>query len=178
MHARTRTTAAAGIALLVAGLVAGAAVAATFAARTTASGGSITKVNVVRSSDILNTSSTSYTNIPGASTSITIPAGEHAILVARFTTQEDCTVGDGNPDGSCLARIMVDGAEAQPSSGGTIIDTVSGGSAPGVRSAALDRSTAPLGAGTHTVQVQVKVTSGLMILEVTDWHLTVERVRA
>ena len=54
---------------------------------------------------------------------------------------------------------------------------VAAGTPAGVRSSALDRSLGPLGFGTYNVKVQVKVTNAKMIIEPTDWHLTVERVR-
>jgi hypothetical protein len=133
-------------------------------------------VSVVRSTDIFNTNTKTFKTIPGASTQITVPAGEHAVLIARFTTQQDCTVGDGNPTGTCMARILAGTTEMKPASGGQILDTVSNGAPAGVRSAALDRSIGPVGPGTYTIKVQVRVTSSKMILEVTDWHLTVERV--
>ena len=145
-------------------------------ARTVVGGTSINRIVAVRSTDFRDTSSTKFADIPGATATVTVPSGTHAVLLARFTTQEDCNVGDGNPSGSCMARIMIGGSEMLPAFGGQIIDTVAGGAAAGVRSAALDRSSGRLGPGTYTVHVQIRVTSGLMILEVTDWHLTVERI--
>ena len=144
--------------------------------RSSASGGTVEKVNVVRSSEIFNTSTKTFQTIPGATAQVTVPPGEHALLVARFTTQQDCTVGDGSPTGSCMARLLANTSEMKPSSGGQVIDSVSSGAAAGVKAGALDRSFGPVGPGTYTIKVQVRVTSSLMILEVTDWHLTVERV--
>jgi hypothetical protein len=177
MSLRIRLVAVTGaLALVVAGVAAGIAVGAASAGRTTAAGGVVDKVNVVRSTEIFNTSTKTFKTIPGASTQITVPAGEHALLIARFTTQQDCTVGDGNPSGTCIARLLANTSEMKPASGGQILDTVSNGAPAGVRAGALDRSFGPVGSGTYTIKVQVRVTSSLMILEVTDWHLTVERV--
>jgi hypothetical protein len=164
------------VVVAVAGTALAAGVALGARARTVVGGTSINRIVAVRSTDIRNTSSKTFADVPGATATITVPAGAHAVLLARFTTQEDCNVGDGNPSGSCMARIMIGGSEMQPASGGQIIDTVANGAGAGVRSAALDRTSARLGPGTYTVHVQIRVTSGLMILEVTDWHLTVERV--
>jgi hypothetical protein len=145
--------------------------------RTAATGKAVERVAVVRSSQIFNTTVTRYTTIPGATVRITVPSGERALLIARFTTQEDCNVGDGNPSGKCMARIISNTREMAPASGGSAIDTVAAGNPAGVRSAALDRSLGPVGPGTYRIKVQVKVTNALMIVELTDWHLTVERVR-
>jgi len=170
-------------ALVAAGLVLGSVVGAVVAGaagrsdRTAAAGGAIDRVGVVRSTAIFNTSTTSFATIPGATIKVTVPAGEHVLLIARFTTQDDCTVGDQAPTGHCLARILANTTEMAPASGGSIIDSVQNGAPAGIGSAALDRSIGPVGPGTYTIAVQVKVTSGLMILEVTDWHITVERVR-
>ncbi|HEX9377172.1 MAG TPA: hypothetical protein VGB19_13150 [Actinomycetota bacterium] len=165
-----------GIGLFIAGAVTATAIAGT--GRSTVSGGAVERVGAARGSTPTNTSSTAFQDVTGASVKITVPDGQHAILVARFTTQEDCNVGDGSPSGSCLARIAVNGHEMQPATGGTVIDTVSAGHGAGIRSAALDRSSAVLGPGTYSVRAQIKVTSALMVIEVSDWHLTVERVRA
>ena len=177
MGLRTRIIAiAAGIALIGAGVSVGVAIGATAAGRTAASGGAIERVNVVRSTEIFNTGSKTFTTIPGATATITVPPGERALLVARFTTQEDCNVADLSPDGKCVARIVANSTEMKPASGGQTIDTVRAGRTTGVRSAAIDRSIGPVGPGTYTIKVQVRVTGNIVILEVTDWHLTVERV--
>ena len=139
-------------------------------------GSSVERVNVARGTEIFHSSSTAFETVVGASTRITVPAGHHSFLVARLTAQEDCSAGDGNPTGHCMARILLGTGELQPGPGGTIIDSVVAGQGAGTRSAALDRSSAPLGPGSYTVKVQARVTSPLMILEITDWHLTVERV--
>ncbi len=154
-----------------AGIAVGSSVAATGVGGT-----SVERVNVARGTEVFHSSSTAFDDIVGATTKITVPAGHRSFLVARFTAQEDCSAGDGNPNGHCMARILLGGNELQPGPGGTIVDTVTGGLAAGIRSMALDRSSAPLRPGTYTVKVQARVTSSLMILEITDWHLTVERV--
>jgi hypothetical protein len=158
------------------GAVVGVTVAGAAGSRTAAAGGSIDRVSVVRSTETFNTSTKTFQTIPGASTQITVPAGEHALLIARFTTQQDCTVGDGSPTGNCMAKLLANTSEMKPASGGQIIDSVSSGAAAGVKAGVLDRSFGPVGPGTYTIKVQVRVTSSKMILEVTDWHLTVERV--
>jgi hypothetical protein len=170
------------IALAVSGfLIGGALTGATVWAagsRTAATGRAVERVAVVRSSQIFNTSTTTYTTIPGATARITVPSGERALLIARFTTQVDCTVGDGSPSGACMARILSNAKEMAPASGGSKLDTVAAGRPAGVKSGALDRSLGPVGPGTYNIKVQVRVTNAKMIVEVTDWHLTVERVRA
>lgn len=69
----------------------GAVLAATAIAATTgASGGPVTAVKVPRSTDFNDTTSTTYTDLPGASTTITMPTGQRAIIFARFSTTSDC----------------------------------------------------------------------------------------
>ena len=154
MSYKARVGAAMSLAFLFVGVIAGVAVWAA-GSRTTASGKALERVTVVRSSQILNTSSTSYTTIPGATARVTVPSGERALLIARFTTQEDCSVGDGSPSGHCMGRIMSNAKEMAPASGGSFIDSVQSGKPAGVRSAALDRSLGPVGPGTYMIKVQV-----------------------
>ena len=161
------------VAVLVAA-IAGVALGST--ARSTAGGTSVERVNVARGTDVFHSSGTAFADVGGATTKLTVPAGHRSFLVARFTAQADCNVGDGNPSGHCMARILLGSNGMQPGPGGTIVDSVIDGRSTGIRSIALDRSTAVLGPGTYTVKVQARVTSALMILEITDWHLTIERV--
>lgn len=151
----------------------GVAVGSTLAA-TSVGGSSIERINVARGTETFHSSSTSYADVAGATVRITVPEGHRSFVLARFTTQVDCTAGDGNPNGSCMARILLGSGELQP--GATSMDSIIAGQSTGVRSAALDRSSAMLAPGTYTVKVQARVTSPLMIAELTDWHLTVERV--
>jgi len=115
-----------------------------------------------------------WTNIPGAKAKITVPGGERAIILARFTAETVCF--NDAPD-FCSIRIRVGSREAKPSAGRDFhIDSNYGGE--GIESEkghAMDRSL-EVGPGTYTVKVQ-----GLAMqttdLRVDDWHLTVERVR-
>ena len=176
MNRPSRTLVVAALTVAVAGILSGVAIGAGVASTTNTGGTSVERVNVVRSTDVFHTGSTAFTNVAGATSKITVPAGHRAVLVARFTAQEDCNVGDGSPTGSCMLRILLGEHEMQPASAGQIVDSVQAGRAAGIRSAALDRSTAVLGPGTYTVRVQGRVTNALMVFEMTDWHLTVERV--
>jgi hypothetical protein len=174
---RTPRTVVVGVtAITMAALVAGLAFGVAVAATSNTGGTSIERVNVVRSTNVFHAPGTAFHNVSGASSRITIPAGHHSILLARFTTQQDCNVGDGSPSGSCMVRISIGGAEMQPASGGTIVDSVIAGQAAGTRSAAVDRSSGVLGPGAYTVHVAARMTSPLMVFEITDWHLTVERI--
>jgi len=176
MNRPSRTLVVAALTVAVAGILSGVAIGAGVASTTDAGGTSVERVNVVRSTDVFHSSATAFTNVAGASSKITVPAGHHAVLVARFTAQEDCNVGDGSPTGTCMVRIVLGEHEMQPASAGQIVDSVQAGQTTGVRSTALDRSSAVLGPGSYTVRVQGRVTNALMIFEMTDWHLTVERV--
>src|SRR5215207_6091688 len=75
--------------MLVVGLL-GAALAATAIAATGQGGGPITAVKVVRDTAASTTESTSYVNLPGATTTITVPSGQRALILARFTAESSC----------------------------------------------------------------------------------------
>jgi hypothetical protein len=138
--------------------------------------GSINHVNVVTETVAQTTSSTAFVALPGASTTISVPAGEAALLVARFTAESQCT---GAAAGSwCSVRILVNGAEADPASGiDFAFDAV-----PTVNTTdfweghAMDRSKL-VGAGNYVVIVQWAVTNASTTFRLDDWSFTVERAQ-
>src|SRR5436190_2210013 len=75
--------------------------------------GAITAVAVAGDPGLQETSSRSYVDIPGAATTITVPRGQRALVIARFSGASQC--GSLNPDDDgCFVRILVDGVEAEP----------------------------------------------------------------
>ena len=82
------------VAVLVVGILA-IAVGVALAATTGKGGGPITAVKVVRGGDAQTTSSElSYVNLPGASTSISVPSHHTALILVRFSAESECDGGN------------------------------------------------------------------------------------
>jgi hypothetical protein len=136
-------------------------------------------VKVVRESTEQLTTSQSWVNLPNASTTITVPSGQTALILARFSAESSCT-NDADPDGwPCNVRILIGGVEGGPASGNDFaFDTAAccQGDVDGRESHSVDRSRLSVPAGTYTVQVQWKTTGG-SLFSLDDWSLTVERAQ-
>jgi hypothetical protein len=163
------------VAVLVVGILA-IAVGVALAATTGKGGGPITAVKVVRGGDAQTTNSAlSYVNLPGASTSISVPSHHTALILVRFSAESEC---DGGTFGSyCSARVLVDGNGAPPTPNFDFaFDTDAGVNTgyPIWQSSSMDRSIV-VGSGNHTVRVQWGVTDGGTTFRLDDWSLTVER---
>jgi len=144
-------------------------------AGTTVSGTSITAVKVVRETASNETTSTSYVNLPGASTTITVPTGQKALILARFSAESVCYAGQQGH--WCSVRILVGGVQAEPADGLDFgFDSVEADQFL-YESHSMDRSRGPLSAGSYLVRVQVAVTLSSVVFRLDDWSLTVERVR-
>jgi hypothetical protein len=153
---------------------------------TSKSGGAITKVKVLRETLHQTTTSASFVNLPGASTTITVPARQRALILARFSGESNCstgTVGDW-----CSVRIMIGGVQGGPASGSDFaFDSVDSSETAaclaadcGWESHSMDRSRGSVGPGTYTVRVQwavVQTGASAPTFRLDDWSLTVERVR-
>ncbi|MBI1886596.1 MAG: hypothetical protein HYS09_09845 [Chloroflexi bacterium] len=148
-------------------------------AATTKSGGAITAVKVVRETDAQTTSSATFVDLPGASTTITVPSGEKALILARFSAESDCYGGAAND--WCSVRILIGGSEAAPASGTDFaFDSNEDGGAASQgnwESHSMDRSRGALGEGTYTVKVQWMTVDTGVTFRLDDWSLTVERVK-
>jgi len=115
-------------------------------------------------------SSTTYTDIAGASASVDVPAGSSGLIVARFTAE----TGAIGATGYLSVRMPIDGGEANPTGADTFsFDNTGSPGDDDFESHAMDRSRM-VGPGTHTVQLQARVTGGSVNID--DWHLTVERI--
>ncbi len=112
--------------------------------------------NVTNGTNTESTAST-FTNVSGMQTKITVPTGKKALLVSRFSAETACAGVAGN---WCSIRILVDGHEAAPATDfGFAFSTVNDG-APGDfqwLSNSMDRAS-EVGSGQHTVQVQAATT--------------------
>jgi len=176
-----------GIAVaLVATFSAGWVIASTTVVHT---GKAETQVKVLSDSsgqDINGSVSLGWVDVPGATTTVKVPANTSALVLARFSAASECSEGsltsDYNP---CLVRILIGGQEADPVLGtASYFDsrdngTEKGGSPPdGYEGHTVERSAGPLQAGSYTVQVQGRVSATSEILSLAGWNLTVERFRA
>jgi hypothetical protein len=130
---------------------------------TSKGGKSITAVKVVRETAAQTTGSATFVDVPGASTTITVPAGQRALILARFSGESNCSSGDVG--GWCSLRIRIGGASGAPASESDFaFDSVDSSEAAGCdadlcgwESHSMDRSRGPLGPGTYTVKVQWSV---------------------
>jgi hypothetical protein len=166
---------------LVVGLVlGGAAVAYSAGTLTTAQGNTLTQVKVVRDSNPAETTSTSFVDVPGATTTITVPAGTKALILARFSATSTC-IGPA-ADASCFVRILIGGVEAFPA--GVNISTFDketvvpfAGNAP-KQAHMIERSRGALLGGNYVVKVQYAVPNIDATLALVNWNLTVERIKS
>jgi hypothetical protein len=178
---RKRLGLAVGAVLIAAFLV---AVVPAIGSPTGKSGSAITKVKVLRETVAQTTSSTSYVDLPGSTTTISVPSGHHALILARFSAESNCT--DGSAPDFCTVRIRIGGASAAPASeidfAFDSVDDPSNctnallGTNCGWESHSMDRSRGPLGPGTYTVKVQWAVTDAAAVFRLDDWSLTIESV--
>ena len=147
-------------------------------ATTSKTGKNVTQVKVVRRDGYSSIDGTSkgYVNVPGAVTDITVPNGEHAIILGIFSAETVCYGAGKGP--WCGARMTVDGQEMQPGDDFALDSSDSGteGSS-SWEGHAFQASSNVLGPGTYTVRVQAYVSGG-PTFGIDDFHLTVMRVKA
>ena len=116
------------------------------------------------------TSTDTWIDVPGASIRITVPEGERALIIARFSPSVICA-----GTGICESRIVIGGVEAEPAK--PVYFNPGSTNHWGVMY--TERSLGPILPGTYTVRGQVLTTFGTSgtTLYVRSYHLTVERVR-
>lgn len=184
MRPRVRTTLfAAGAAIVVAGMFVGAGVALK-SQTVTASGRSVTGVNALSgTTNGLTINSTTFADIPGAVTTVVVPAGTRGLIVARFSAESACFYGQ--PEGinrPCYVRILIGGTSANPAGDTYVFDwdknainAQNFAFAP-IQSLARDGFRGPLAAGTYTVRAQWRVSTSALRFRINRWSLIVERV--
>jgi hypothetical protein len=145
----------------------------------TITGTSITQVTVARYNVASNISSTAYVNLPGASTTVNVPAGTKAILRANFSGESACY--NGAFTDFCSVRIVVNNQEIRPiATSGPYFDSVGDTGtnfADYIETHGIERSSNVLNPGNYTIQVQQKVSASGMSFYLNNWHLTVERIK-
>lgn len=136
------------------------------------------ETKVVTGTTVVTTSSTTFVDVPGAVTSLAIPAGRKGLIHASFSAESACYGPDTQ---NCSVRILIGGVEASPASGSDFaFDTNRGGDNPGNQftgeAHSMERYLADLAAGLYEVKVQYLSVSGMNTTQLDDWILTVERV--
>jgi len=141
---------------------------------TKVSAGANSRITVARGSAAFATTADTWTNLPGASVQIRIPAGQRGLLLATFSGESICNggfVGD-----ECDVRILFNGSQGQPGPAGPNSGAAfdSEGSGDDYREMhAMQRSKGPLPPSLYTVRVQVETCCG-STFTLDDWHLTVQ----
>src|SRR5215467_2348729 len=127
-------------------------------------GKAVTAVTVVTENELSFVGSTSFQSL--GTTTITVPADKVQLVVADFTGDSQCQGAFGG--NWCQVRILADGAEMNPSSGGDYaFDGV--GAADDFAESHLAKGSLVLGPGKHTIQVQAAVTLSGMSFYLDDW---------
>jgi hypothetical protein len=138
-------------------------------------GGSVTQVQVVTESVAMTTSSVPFVDLPGATATVTIPAGSSGLILARFSGESRCSGGVGAQ--WCSVRVLIGGVEADPVVGADFaFDSTDNATETtnSWESHSIER-VRRLGAGTYTVKVQWAVTNAATSFRLDDWAFTVER---
>jgi hypothetical protein len=131
---------------------------------------------------VQSTGGTAWQSLPGGMTSINVPNGTTATIDARFTAQSACySLEVVVLDSWCSVRIMVDSTEAQPAAGHDFVfDTTNNGAetATDWEAHAIERFVTGVGAGAHTVTVQMAANKNAVTFAIDDWSLVVEAFKA
>src|SRR5205814_482584 len=120
-------------------------------------GKTLTSVKFLSDTSVQTTSSTSFVNLPGAATSMTVPSNTKALIIVRFSAQSLCS---GDAGTWCSVRVLVGGVEADPAKGLIFhFDAADPQAGFGFAAAshAIEREAGPLGPGTYPVTVQYAV---------------------
>lgn len=169
-------------------VVGGSAVALSVGPSTTVAAGAPTVTKFVYPSDgnPAEITSVSWTDVPGATTTITVPASTKAVIDARFDATSICV---GTPvvlNASCFVRVLIGGVEGQPNGVNlSVFDSIRNvepnvfeGFDVGQQAHMIERVRGPLGPGTYTVKVQSFVPYSGATLALINWLLVVQRVKA
>jgi hypothetical protein len=145
-------------------------------AAVTHSGGAVSKITVVTETNSQTTNSSSFTDLPGATVSITVPAGKKQLVVARFTGESGCFPFGGGGSVWCSVQIVAVGTSGTtrmlPDSGvDAAFDTVPD-SQDQWEGHSAERSVV-LPAGKYTVKVQWQVNDPAGTFALDDWCFTV-----
>jgi hypothetical protein len=141
------------------------------AVTTTVAADEVTRVKTLRSdAGSTRTGNANFATLPGAETTIFVPQGTKALILARFTGESNCSGGQG----WCTVRILIGGLEAHPAAGKSF--AFDGATMKGeYASHAVERLRGPLGPGTYQVKVQWAISQENLSFWLDDWLLVIER---
>ena len=141
-----------------------------FAVRQVHTGKAATAVTVVTESELSFIGSTSFQNLPGATATITVPAGQVQLVQAEFSADSTCQ--GSFAENFCRLQILADGSEMTPVAAGDFAFDGVGTADDFYEAHAMQRSVV-LGPGTHTIRVQASVTLSGMAFYLDDWSFTI-----
>jgi hypothetical protein len=127
-------------------------------AAVTHTGKGVFKTTVVTETNAQSTTSNTFVNLPGATANITVPALKVHLVNVRFSAESYCFGGTGLVGNWCSIRILVDGTEMLPNSGGAFAFDANGAADDFWEGHAMER-TLVLGSGPHTITAQWAVTN-------------------
>ena len=167
------------LAMTLVAVVASVATAITYSS--TASGGAVTKVTAVRSTFVQmftdDGGATTATDLAGGSATVSVPPGQKALLLVRFSAATACYGGIAGGSDSCYVQALIDGTPAPP--GEVSFDNNDANTESTQYEAHAMEWAKAVGAGTHTIQIQVRTDDSpccLVEFDLNPWTLTVERV--
>src|SRR5262249_21654060 len=127
---------------------------ATITGTQSAAGQQPTYVSIVRGANSTAATGSSWVDVPGAATTVTVPSCHKGMLMARFSGESAC-VGTGVE--TCSVRVLIGGAEAAPATGvADVFDSNDSGQEADAswQADSIERWRSPLGAGSYAVKVQ------------------------
>lgn len=114
-----------------------------------------------------STASTSFVNVPGASTTVSIPSGGTRCVKVRFSATASCST-TGSLD-ECVIRVSEPGIAFDPNTNGiNFIEEQPGEAAHSFEWVKI------LGAGSHTITVEAGVAASPTNFSIGEWTMDVE----
>ena len=121
------------------------------------------------------TTSASFTDVTGASTTITVPAGQTATVIAHFSAESTCS---GGPAGTwCSVILVIGAAEMAPVEGSSsAFDSPNDGNSTSYEQNAMVRTRTNVGPGTYTVKARARAYDATQTLCLDDISLAVQAI--
>jgi hypothetical protein len=167
--------------LVLAFVAVAASVATAITYSSTVTGTSVAQVKSVRSTFPQqftdNGGATVATNLVGGSAAVRVPAGQKALLLVRFSAATACYGGISGGSNACYVRALIDGSPIAP--GEVSFDNNNTNLESTQYEAHSMEWARTVGAGPHTVQIQVRTDDSaccLVEFDLNPWTLTVERI--
>jgi hypothetical protein len=142
-------------------------------------GGPLIRVDTRSDNNPLETSSTTYAALPGATVALTIPSsGGSRLIIVRFTAESQCYGVENN---RCTVQIVaidqsgnLPTVPLNPADGGITFDSTPFSADDLWEAHAMDRSIR-LDPGSYVIRVQWAVVGAATTFRLDNWHLTVSQ---